>query len=65
MDLGKLTVQAKNRMNCQTLLGNDAYYVPDLTDDEVRGVIAFLKWMSAMDTNGFPHNFEPLPQRGA
>ena len=106
VDLGKLTVQAKNCMNCHTLLGNGAYYAPDLTkawldqgwgnesarellmtrflkdpvanartfgtgrrmpnleltDAEVRGVIAFLKWMSAVDTNGFPHGFEPLPQ---
>ena len=108
VDLGKLTVQAKNCMNCHTLLGNGAYYAPDLTkawldpgwgneqarevlmtlflkdpianartfgtgrrmpdmgftDDEVRGVIAFLKWMSAVDTNGFPRGFEPLPQGG-
>ena len=106
VDLGKLTVQAKNCMNCHTLLGNGAYYAPDLTkawldpgwgneqarevlmtlflkdpvanartfgtgrrmpnmhltDAEVRGVIAFLKWMSAVDTNGFPRRFEPLPQ---
>ena len=109
VDLGKLTVQAKNCMNCHTLLGNGAYYAPDLTkawldpgwgneqaretlmtlflkdpianartfgtgrrmpdmdltDDEVRGVIAFLKWMSAVDTNGFPRGFTPLPQGGA
>ena len=109
VDLGKLTVQAKNCMNCHTLLGNGAYYAPDLTkswldpgwgneqarellmtmflkdpvanartfgtgrrmpdmgltDDEVQGVIAFLKWMSAVDTNGFPRGFEPLPQGGA
>ena len=109
VDLGKLTVQAKNCMNCHTLLGNGAYYAPDLTkawldpgwgneqarevlmtlflkdpvanartfgtgrrmpnmhltDAEVRGVIAFLKWMSAVDTNGFPRHFEPLPQGGA
>ena len=109
VDLGKLTVQAKNCMNCHTLLGNGAYYAPDLTkawldpgwgneqarellmtmflkdpianartfgtgrrmpdmgltDDEVQGVIAFLKWMSAVDTNGFPRGFEPLPQGDA
>ena len=109
VNLGKLTVQAKNCMNCHTLLGNGAYYAPDLTkawldpgwgneqarellmtmflkdpvanartfgtgrrmpnqhlsDDEVRAVIAFLKWMSAVDTNGFPHGFEPLPQGGS
>ncbi|MDJ0908626.1 MAG: cytochrome c [Woeseiaceae bacterium] len=104
--LGKLTVQAKNCMNCHTLLGNGAYYAPDLTkawldpgwvhedsrehlmvtflidpegnartygtgrrmpnlditEEEARGVIAFLKWMSAIDTNGFPRGFTPLPQ---
>ncbi len=28
---GKLTFQAKNCINCHTLLGNGAYYAPDLT----------------------------------
>lgn len=104
--LGKLTVQAKNCMNCHTLLGNGAYYAPDLTkawldpgwvhedmreemmvqflidpagnartfgtgrrmpnlaitEDEARGVVAFLKWMSSIDTNGFPRGFTPLDQ---
>ena len=104
--LGKLTVQAKNCMNCHTLLGNGAYYAPDLTkawldpgwvhedsredlmlaflqdpeanartfgtgrrmpdlqitEEEARGIIAFLKWMSAIDTNGFPRGFTPLEQ---
>ena len=104
--LGKLTVQAKNCMNCHTLLGNGAYYAPDLTKawldpgwideasrerlmlaflqdpaanartfgsgrrmpdlgitaQEARGVVAFLKWMASIDTNGFPRGFEPLPQ---
>ena len=102
--LGKKTTQAKNCMNCHTLLGNGAYYAPDLTkawldpgwidagnrealmlaflkdpagnarsfgsgrrmpnlgitDEEARGVVAFLKWMSAIDTNGFPNNFKSL-----
>jgi nitric oxide reductase subunit C len=106
VDLGKLTVQAKNCMNCHTLLGNGAYYAPDLTkawldpawgneasretlmlnflqdpnryartygtnrrmpnlaitNDEAHGVVAFLKWMSAIDTNGFPAGFEPIRQ---
>ena len=105
---GKLTVQARNCMNCHTLLGNGAYYAPDLTkawldpgwgneqarellmtmflrdpvanartfgtnrkmpnpkltEEEIKGVIAYLKWMSAIDTNGFPHGFTPLPQDG-
>jgi nitric oxide reductase subunit C len=102
--LGKKTIQAKNCVNCHTLLGNGAYYAPDLTkawldpgwvdaanrenlmlaflqnptanartfgsgrrmpqlditEAEARGVIAFLKWMSAIDTNGFPHQFKTL-----
>jgi nitric oxide reductase subunit C len=106
--LGKLTVQGRNCMNCHTLLGNGAYYAPDLTkawldpawgaesvreqlmmtflldpttnartygtgrrmpqlnltEDEARGVIAFLKWMSAIDTNGFPKGFTPIAQGG-
>jgi nitric oxide reductase subunit C len=105
---GKLTVQAKNCMNCHTLFGNGAYYAPDLTkswldqgwvvesireqqmlaflmdpeanartfgtqrkmpnlditEEEGRGVIAFLKWMSSIDTNGFPRNFTPIAQEG-
>ena len=103
---GKLTVQAKNCMNCHTLLGNGAYYAPDLTkswldpgwvhedareelmieflkdpeanartfgsgrrmpqlgitDEEARSIVAFLKWMSTIDTNGFPRGFTPLDQ---
>lgn len=102
--LGKKTVQSKNCMNCHTLLGNGAYYAPDLTkawldpgwldagarenlmlaflqdpvknarkngsnrrmpnlgitEEEARGIVAFLKWMSAIDTNGFPNNFKTL-----
>ena len=102
--LGKKTTQAKNCMNCHTILGNGAYYAPDLTkawldpgwideanreaqmlaflkdppkhartygsvrrmpqlditDEEAHGVVAFLKWMSTIDTNGFPHNFKTL-----
>jgi len=104
---GKLTVQAKNCMNCHTLLGNGAYYAPDLTkawldpmwqdggpmqaitgknsveeaiaaflqdpsnlatharrmpnlgitEEEAKAVVAFLKHMSSIDTNGFPRNF--------
>ncbi len=110
---GKLTVQAKNCMNCHTLLGNGAYYAPDLTkawldpawqkggvmqaftgtqsteeamvkflmdppkyathprkmpnlgitEDEAKAVVAFLKHMSAIDTNGFPRNFSK-PNKG-
>ncbi len=104
VDLGKKTVQAKNCMNCHTLLGNGAYFAPDLTkawldqgwlskesreeamikflmdpeknartfgsnrkmpnlditEEEAKGIVAFLKWMSSIDTNGFPYNFKTL-----
>ncbi|MEE4235869.1 MAG: c-type cytochrome [Anderseniella sp.] len=102
---GKLTTQAKNCMNCHTLLGNGAYYAPDLTkswldpswgskevreqmmveflmnpqdqlhnslgrrmpnlgitEPEARATVAFLKWMSSIDTNGFPANFVSIDQ---
>lgn len=105
---GKLTTQAKNCMNCHTLLGNGSYYAPDLTkawldpawgskevreqqmvdflmnpqdrlhnalgrkmpnlkitEPEARATVAFLKWMSSIDTNGFPANFKPLDQSDA
>ncbi len=106
--LGKLTFQAKNCMNCHTMLGNGAYYAPDLTkawldpgwageavrenlmlqflmhpdinargygtrrrmpdlgitEAEARGLVAFLKWTAAIDTNGFPRNFRPIAQEG-
>jgi nitric oxide reductase subunit C len=107
LHLGKLTSQAKNCMNCHTLLGNGAYFAPDLTKawldpmwqkggplqamtgknsteeamaeflqhpsqyptharmmpdleitpQEAKGLVAFLKHMSSIDTNGFPRNF--------
>ena len=107
LHLGKLGSQAKNCMNCHTLLGNGAYYAPDLTKswldpawgpegslqamtgkntkeeamaeflqhpsqypthermmpnlditaEEAIGLVAFLKHMSSIDTNGFPRNF--------
>lgn len=105
VSLGKKTTQAKNCMDCHTLLGNGSYYAPDLTkawldpawgskevreqlmvdflmnptdklhnalgrrmpnlgitNEEARGVVAFLKWMSSIDTNGFPYNFKPINQ---
>jgi nitric oxide reductase subunit C len=111
LHLGKLGSQTKNCMNCHTLLGNGAYYAPDLTkawldpmwengtmqaiiggalgqeiskeeamaeflqhpsqyatharmmpnlaitEREAKGLVAFLKHMSSIDTNGFPRNF--------
>jgi nitric oxide reductase subunit C len=107
INIGKLTIQAKNCMNCHTLLGNGAYYAPDLTkawldpswgaesvretlmlsflmhpdknartfgtnrrmpnlglsEAEAKSVIAYLKWMSSIDTNGFPANFKQIEQK--
>ena len=105
---GKLTTQAKNCMDCHTLLGNGSYFAPDLTkswldpawgskeareqsmvdflmhpelaahnalgrkmpnlkitEAEARATVAFLKWMSSIDTNGFPANFKPIDQSDA
>ncbi|MDD5385483.1 MAG: cytochrome c [Gallionella sp.] len=105
VDHGKLTMHAKNCMDCHTILGNGAYYAPDLTkawldpfwgsrgvredlmvafikdpsdkvhnslgrrmpklgvtDEEAHAVVAYLKWMSTIDTNGFPNNFKPIDQ---
>ena len=97
---------AYNCENCHTLMGEGAYYAPDLTkawldpawvhedqreqlmlaflqdpaanartfgsgrrmpdlgitEREARGIVAFLKWMSSIDTNGFPRGFTPLDQ---
>ncbi len=33
-----------------------------ITEEEARATVAFLKWMSAIDTNGFPANFKPIDQ---
>ena len=33
-----------------------------ITETEARATVAFLKWMSSIDTNGFPHNFTPIDQ---
>lgn len=102
---GKLVIQSRACMNCHTLLGNGAYYAPDLTkswldpkwekvmiaatqsktkeeamvkflmypdkyatwtrrmpnlgitEDEAKAVVAYLKWMAAINTNGFPDHF--------
>ena len=33
-----------------------------ITGSEARGIIAYLEWMSAIDTNGFPAGFVPIKQ---
>ncbi len=53
-------------MDCHTFFGNGAYYGPDLTKawlDAAWSQIwmpmtgTYLKWMSAIDANGFPAHF--------
>jgi nitric oxide reductase subunit C len=105
---GKKTFQGRNCINCHTILGNGAYYAPDLTkawldpawgteaareemmltflqhpdkyprtfgtgrrmanlgitEEEARALIAYLKWVSSIDTNGFPYNFKAIRQGG-
>ncbi len=88
---GKHVWHKKNCINCHTLLGEGAYYAPDLTkitdqrgaeylhaflkdpsrfyseernrrlmpnpnlsDEEIRQVVAFLSWVSKIDTQGWP-----------
>lgn len=85
---GKQIWDDNNCMGCHTLLGEGAYYAPELTkvyerrgetwmrlflkdpqamfpgqrkmvqyhfnDDQISDVIAFLKWIGEIDTNGFP-----------
>jgi nitric oxide reductase subunit C len=105
---GKKIFQGRNCINCHTILGNGAYYAPDLTkawldpawgaesarellmieflknpdknprtfgtgrkmpnlaisEDEAKALIAYLKWVSSIDTNGFPYNFKAIKQGG-
>ena len=35
-----------------------------ITEEEARGIVAYLKWMSSIDTNGFPRNFPVISQEG-
>ena len=85
---GKDLWDSSNCMGCHTLLGEGAYYAPELTkvyerrgpafihamiknpeamypgqrkmqqynftDDEIESLVAFFKWIGAMDLNGFP-----------
>ncbi|MBI5921083.1 MAG: cytochrome c [Betaproteobacteria bacterium] len=36
-----------------------------ITEPEARAVVAFLKWMASIDTNGFPANFKSIDQADA
>jgi len=79
---GKLAWQRHDCIDCHTILGNGAYYAPDLTkvakrrgeaflrawlknpggqmpdqrltDQEVEDLVAFLSWVSEIDTNDWP-----------
>ena len=105
MRTGKLVLQSRACMDCHTVLGNGAYFAPDLTKswldpvwhsvwmpmtqqktqeeamaaflmepgryatwsrqmpnlhlsrNEAISMVAYLKWLSSIDTNGFPNNF--------
>ncbi len=35
-----------------------------ITEEEARGIVAYLKWLSTIDTNGFPRNFPAISQEG-
>jgi nitric oxide reductase subunit C len=36
-----------------------------ITEEEARATVAYLKWMSAINTLGFPHNFRSMNQQSA
>ena len=36
----------------------------NLSEEEARATIAYLKWMSSIDTNGFPYGFNAISQQG-
>jgi nitric oxide reductase subunit C len=92
---GKEIWESKNCMGCHTILGEGAYYAPELTrayvrrgepwlrafiadpeamypgrrrmvkydftDDQITDIIAFLKWIGEIDTNGFPREPDLAP----
>ncbi len=92
---GKEIWEANNCMGCHTILGEGAYYAPELTlaykrrgaewlrvflrdpqamypgqrkmvqydftEEEITHVIAFLKWIGEIDTNGFPAEPDMAP----
>ena len=35
-----------------------------VTDEEAKALVAYLKWVSSIDTNGFPYNFKTIQQGG-
>ncbi len=46
--------------NARTFGSNRKMPNLDITEQEAKGIIAFLKWMSSIDTNGFPYNFKTI-----
>ena len=97
MAAGKHVWEKNSCINCHTILGEGAYYAPELTkvfekrgeafirtfikdpqamypgerkmvkynfsDAEITDVIAFLKWVGEIDTNGWPPNLTPMSIR--
>lgn len=93
---GKEIWEANNCMGCHTILGEGAYYAPELTkayerrgetwlrmflkdpqamypgerkmvqydftEEEISDVIAFLKWVGEINTNGFPAEHDMAPK---
>ena len=94
---GKELWEKNNCMGCHTIMGEGAYYAPELTkvverrgEDYIRGIlmsktpwqlhgrkmvaygmteaqandiIAFFKWVSNVDLNGFEHVVSPLAKK--
>ncbi len=46
--------------NARTFGSNRKMPNLEITPQEAEGIVAFLKWMASIDTNGFPHNFRAL-----
>jgi hypothetical protein len=57
---GKIILLLDPENNARTFGSNRKMPNLHITPDEAKGVVAFLKWMSSIDTNGFPYNFKTI-----
>ena len=71
MSLGPLLISVIVLLSCKFLQDPSKYptherMMPDLniTEKEAMGLVAFLKHMSSIDTNGFPRNFARMSTDG-